>query len=149
MKFPRTRKMTSRRRFFRGEEGLTLIEVAASLVVLSIVSLYFLSYFTNSAFQSKLTNQKLSATHLANAKLHEIQNIPFEELQTEADCSKGTSYDEEKDIYVMKTEICDSASGYETRSDILYITVTTYWAPDPEHPGQFKHEVSLVGAAKK
>lgn len=131
------------------EDGFTLIEVALTLVILSVVSLYFLSYFTNGSTQSKLTNQRLSAIHLANAKLHEIQAMEFDDLQNSATCTQQSMPGETKDIYVIKTEICSTHTKYTSDPDVLYITVTTYWAPDPEQNGKYKHQESITGAAKR
>lgn len=130
------------------EDGLTLIEVAAALVILSLISLYFLSYFTNSAAQSKLSNQQLSATHLANAKLHEIQSMAFDQLQQYA--NSGNSLPEQaEDIYSIQTIVSSSHPEYPFNSDFLYITITVYWSKDPDHPEQYRHQISLVGAARR
>ncbi len=131
------------------EDGLTLIEVAAALVILSIVSLYFMSYFVNSEAQSQLTNQKLSATHLANARLHEVQAMSFDDLQGQATCARNSLPEQDKDIYVIDTQICRNYPKYTSHPDVLYITITTYWNPDPEQPDRYRHKVSIVGAAKK
>lgn len=133
------------------EDGLTLIEVAIALVIISIVSLYFLSYFTNSEAQSKLTNQKLSATHLSNAELHKVQAIPFNDLEGRLTASNCTQLPEQtsNEIYVIDTQICRNHPKYTSNPDVLYITITTSWAPDKDQPGQYKHKVSIVGAAKK
>lgn len=150
MKTALRQKRTPLRQAFAREEGLTLLEVAISLVILSIVSLYFLSYFSNSASQSKLTNQRLSATHLANARLHEIQSMEFSQLQTLASRPPGTLPDTTKDIYLLKTEVSDHNSKYISNPDILYITVTVYWLPDPSQgSGKYRHNVSITGAVKK
>lgn len=135
--------MTSR------EDGFTLIEVALTLVILSIVSLYFLSYFTNGTTQSKLTNQRLSAIHLANAKLHETQAMDFDDLQESATCMQQSLPDVTKDMYLLKTEICSTHAKYTSNPDVLYITITTYWAPDPEQNSKYKHQVSITGAVKR
>ncbi|MGG3454411.1 type IV pilus modification PilV family protein [Paenibacillus sp. FSL R7-0216] len=143
-------KKSSLRHTIAREDGLTLLEVALALVILSIVSLYFLSYFTNSATQSKLTNQRLSATHLANAHLHEIQAMEFSVLQTWANRPPGTLPNATKDIYLLTTEISDRNSKYASNPDILYITVTAYWQPDPSQgAGKYRHNVSITGAVKK
>ncbi|WP_059049930.1 type IV pilus modification PilV family protein [Paenibacillus senegalimassiliensis] len=150
MKDAQKRKKPSLRQALHREEGLTLIEIAVALVILSIVSLFLLSFFTNSASQSKLTNQRLSAGHLANARLHEVQSLPFSELQARATCSQGSLPDQSQDIYLLKTEVCSSSSKYTANPDILYISVTAYWLP--ARPGQsteFRHKVSVTGAVKK
>ncbi|WP_068779461.1 type IV pilus modification PilV family protein [Paenibacillus sp. GM2] len=139
--------MSCRRALVR-EDGLTLVEIAAALVILSLISLYFLSYFTNSAAQSKLSNQQLSATHLANAKLHEIQSVAFDQLQQYA--NSGSSLPEQaEDIYSIQAVVSSSHPDYPFNPDFLYITVTVYWSKDPEHPEQYRHQLSLVGAARR
>ncbi|MGG6314092.1 type IV pilus modification PilV family protein [Paenibacillus macerans] len=150
MRFASLSRKSSLRRAMAGEDGLTLLEVALALVILSIVSMYFLSFFTNSASQSKLTNQRLSATHLANAKLHEVQSLEFTELQTKANCSPGGLPDTTNGIYLIRTEVCRISDKYPANPDILYITVTTFWLPDPAAgAGNYRHKVSIVGAVKK
>ncbi|WP_178019896.1 prepilin-type N-terminal cleavage/methylation domain-containing protein [uncultured Paenibacillus sp.] len=150
MKSVLRQKSSSLQQTIAREEGLTLLEVALALVILSIVSLYFLSYFTNSASQSKLTNQRLSATHLANARLHEVQSMEFSQLQALASSSPGTLPDTTRGIYLLKTEVSDRSSKYTSNSDILYITVTVYWQPDPSQGlGKYRHNVSITGAVKK
>lgn len=150
MKSALRQKRSSLRQAIAREEGLTLLEVALALVILSIVSLYFLSYFTNSASQSKLTNQRLSATHLANARLHEVQSMEFSQLQALASRSPGTLPDTVRDIYLLKTEVSDRSTKYASNPDILYITVTVYWQPDPSQAaGKYRHNVSITGAVKK
>lgn len=138
------------RQTFAQEEGLTLLEVALALVILSIVSLYFLSYFSNSASHSKLTNQRLSATHLANARLHEVQSMKFSELQALASRPPGALPDATRGIYLIKAEVSDHSPAYAAHPDILYITVTAYWQPDPSQgAGKYRHKVSITGAVKK
>ncbi|MCK8487342.1 type II secretion system GspH family protein [Paenibacillus sp. MBLB2552] len=150
MKFALNPKKSPLRHTIAREDGLTLLEVALALVILSIVSLYFLSYFTNSTTQSKLTNQRLSATHLANARLHEIQDMEFTVLQTWANRPPGALPNATKDIYLLTTEISDRNSKYASNPDILYITVTAYWQPDPSQgAGKYRHKVSITGAVKK
>jgi len=142
------KRRMSRRSALMREDGLTLIEVAAALVVLSLISLYFLSYFTNSAGQSKLSNQQLSATHLANARLHEIQTMAFDALQQYA--NSGNSLPNlNEDNYSIHAKVSSTHPEYPFNSDFLYITVTVYWSKDPEHPEQYRHQISLVGAARK
>lgn len=131
------------------EDGLTLIEVALALVILSIVSLYFLSFFTNSQAQSKFTNQRLSASHLANGVLHEVQAKPFDQLKNNATCRRNSLPEQTRDIYVIDTQICDTNPAYISNPDILYITITTYWGADPAKPGEYRNKVSITGAARK
>ncbi|MGG1614444.1 type IV pilus modification PilV family protein [Paenibacillus sp. FSL K6-2441] len=137
-------------RAFAREDGLTLLEVALALVILSVVCLALLSYFSNSASQSRLTNQRLSATHLANARLHEVQAMGFSQLQTWASRSPGTLPNITRGIYLLETEVSSHHSDYPSHPDILYITVTAYWQPDPsQDAGEYRHKVSITGAVKK
>lgn len=137
-------------RAFAREDGLTLLEVALTLVILSVVCLALLSYFSNSASQSRLTNQRLSATHLANARLHEVQAMGFSQLQTWASRSPGTLPNITRGIYLLETEVSSHHSDYPSHPDILYITVTAYWQPDPSQgAGEYRHKVSITGAVKK
>lgn len=150
MKSALSQKKTPLRHTLAREEGLTLLEVTLALVILSIVSLYFLSYFSNDAAQSKLTNQRLSATHLANARLHEIQAMKFTDLLTAAHRPPGALPDKTIGIYLLKAEVSDRHAAYASNPDILYITVTAYWQPDPsQEAGKYRHQVSITGAVKK
>ena len=70
------------KRIYKKERGFTLIEVVASLTILSVIILgiYQLIIFTNETAVSN--NGQLVAIHLAKAKLEQVKNRPedfFEE----------------------------------------------------------------------
>ncbi|GJM83936.1 hypothetical protein HMSSN139_64320 [Paenibacillus sp. HMSSN-139] len=76
--------------------------------------------------------------------------MEFSQLQTLASRPPGTLPDTTKDIYLLKTEVSDHNSKYISNPDILYITVTVYWLPDPSQgSGKYRHNVSITGAVKK
>lgn len=57
----------------KNESGFSLIEVAVSLVIFSVFSLYMASSLVQSSTDSEITNQKLTALYLANLTLKHYQ----------------------------------------------------------------------------
>ncbi|MEK4325884.1 prepilin-type N-terminal cleavage/methylation domain-containing protein [Paenibacillus sp. FSL R7-0312] len=63
------------------EEGFTLIEVLAAIVILSIVSLVLTSYFTNALSYSKSNQNKTIMVNLARNALFYMEKQDFEKLE--------------------------------------------------------------------
>jgi len=57
-----------------GESGLTLVEVLASLVILTIVFISFFAFFTQSATFTKHNKEKLSAVDIAESVVADIRH---------------------------------------------------------------------------
>ncbi|UQZ33817.1 prepilin-type cleavage/methylation domain-containing protein [Paenibacillus sp. PK3_47] len=63
------------------EQGFTLIEVLAAIVILSIVSLVLTSYFTNALSYSKSNQNKTIMVNLARNALFYMEKQDFEKMQ--------------------------------------------------------------------
>lgn len=61
------------RKYIHNNNGLTLIEILAALVLLSIVLISFFSFFTQSAKFTKYNNDKLSAVQVAESVVAQIR----------------------------------------------------------------------------
>lgn len=59
----------------QSEKGLTLIEVLASLVILSIIIVSLLSIFVQSSKTNRLSKNIMNATYLAETQIEEINNL--------------------------------------------------------------------------
>jgi prepilin-type N-terminal cleavage/methylation domain len=64
------------------ESGLTLVEVLAALVILSIVSLVLTSFFTNALTYAKGNQSKTVMVNLARNALFYMEKQSFEPIQT-------------------------------------------------------------------
>ncbi|RSL32377.1 prepilin-type N-terminal cleavage/methylation domain-containing protein [Salibacterium salarium] len=58
------------------QTGLTLIEVLASITILSIVTLTFLSFFSQSMIFSERTEDELTAVNAAEKVMNIVKNNP-------------------------------------------------------------------------
>lgn len=63
------------------EQGFTLIEVLAAIVILSVVSLVLTSYFTNAMTYSKSNQNKTIMVNLARNALFYIEKQDFEKME--------------------------------------------------------------------
>jgi prepilin-type N-terminal cleavage/methylation domain-containing protein len=63
------------------ERGFTLIEVLAAIVILSIVSLVFTSYFANALTYANNNQNKTVMVNLARNALFYVEKQDFEEMQ--------------------------------------------------------------------
>lgn len=59
---------------FSSQEGLTLVEILASIVLLSIIIIYLLSFFTQSTKVNKYSKNITDATYLAETQMEETYN---------------------------------------------------------------------------
>lgn len=66
---------------FRKENGFTLLEVLAAIVILSIVSLVLTSYFTNALSYSKTNQNKTVMVNLARNALFYMEKQDFETMK--------------------------------------------------------------------
>lgn len=57
-------------------KGFTLIEILVTLVILSIILLSFMSFFSQSSLFTQKNNEKLSAINLAQETIVTIKNQP-------------------------------------------------------------------------
>ncbi|WHX99495.1 type II secretion system protein [Neobacillus sp. DY30] len=56
------------------EKGLTLIEVLASIVILSIIGVSLLTFFVQSARSNNLSKTMMDSTYVAQTQMEEINN---------------------------------------------------------------------------
>lgn len=63
------------KRYAKNESGLTLVEVLASIVILSLIVVTFLSFFINSARTTEISGDNLDASFIAQEYMEEIYNI--------------------------------------------------------------------------
>lgn len=63
------------------EQGFTLIEVLAAIVILSIISLVLTSYFTNAMSYSKSNQSKTIMVNLARNALFYVEKQDFDEIK--------------------------------------------------------------------
>jgi prepilin-type N-terminal cleavage/methylation domain-containing protein len=57
------------------QKGLTLIEVLASIVILSIIGMSLLTFFVQSARSNNLSKNMMDATYVAQTQIEEINNF--------------------------------------------------------------------------
>lgn len=60
---------------YRNEKGLTLVEVLASIVILSLIVVTFLTFFINSARTTEISEENLNASFIAQEYMEEVYNI--------------------------------------------------------------------------
>lgn len=75
---------------FKKEEGFTLIEILAALLILSIVALAFTAYFSNALTFAKSNQNQTIMSNLARNALVYMQKQNFEELQKYFDSDSAT-----------------------------------------------------------
>jgi type II secretory pathway pseudopilin PulG len=61
--------------YFSSEKGITLIEILASLVILSIIIVSLLSMFIQSSKTNNVSKRMVDATYLAETYVEEINNM--------------------------------------------------------------------------
>lgn len=61
--------------YFSTEKGLTLIEILASIVILSLIVVSFLSMFVQSSRTNNFSKRIVDATYVAETQMEEINNL--------------------------------------------------------------------------
>ncbi len=69
------RGRTMREKIIGNEAGLTLVEVLASIVILSLIVVTFLTFFINSARTTEISKENLNASFIAQEYMEEVYNI--------------------------------------------------------------------------
>lgn len=97
------------RQLHNEETGMTLVEILAAIVILSIVAVSFLSFFIQGASTNQMTTEVNEATYIVQAELEELINMAS---NGELDVS---DYPKEKDMdgYRVSTVV-----EIETLSDL-------------------------------
>ncbi|MCT2537941.1 type II secretion system GspH family protein [Aquibacillus koreensis] len=84
--------MKSKIKLLSSSKGLTLIEILASITILSIIVVTFLTFFIQSARTNTVSEDIMDATYVAQTQMEEIYNLsksPYEDAITSL-TSKGT-----------------------------------------------------------
>lgn len=120
------------------EQGFTLIEVLAAIVILSIVSLVLTSYFTNAMSYSKSNQNKTIMVNLARNALFYVEKQDFEPIKiyfrdkgnpailadqcyrTEPDTEFCESYTNIADTGVLVDVLNPTINGIQYHIDIKY-----------------------------
>ncbi len=79
----------------KNDKGFSLLEVVASIVLLSIILLSFFQIFIQTNKTAVSNNEKLVVIHLADAVLERIKLDPFTDFLERPD---GSTYNETKSI---------------------------------------------------
>lgn len=113
------------------EKGLTLIEVLASIVILSIIVIFVLLIFNQTMRTNKTSESIIDATYIAQKEMEQIYNIS---RQQKPQLSESNSYiwqqtnGDKWDIY--KKELENSEFSIEVRKkdvdDMVRILVLVY-----------------------
>ncbi|MEK4128308.1 prepilin-type N-terminal cleavage/methylation domain-containing protein [Solibacillus sp. FSL W8-0474] len=125
------------------KKGFTLLEVVASLAIISIILLSFAQIFVQSNRVANSNNEKLIVTNLADAVLQRMQNTAFstanfgDELHQLGNCNNSNYLQNisSEDIplnnknYVVKYTACQNSSiknalNNEKNLNLVKITVT-------------------------
>lgn len=116
----------------KNEKGLTLIEVIASIAIISIVLLSFFQLFIQSNKTAVANNEKLVVINLADAqlerlKLDHIVLIDLDKLDPETINKKSKSFELEKILLNSKSysvNVLASVSEAEKNLNLVNIVVT-------------------------
>ncbi|WP_342420785.1 prepilin-type N-terminal cleavage/methylation domain-containing protein [Paenibacillus sp. FSL E2-0178] len=94
------------------EEGFTLIEVLAAIVILSIVSLVLTSYFTNALSYSKSNQNKTIMVNLARNALFYMEKQDFEAMGNFFKVSDVTAAEHPKILADQCTDVAKVPCSY-------------------------------------
>jgi len=116
---------------FHNEKGLTLIEVLASLVLLSILTVSILGVFTSTARWIAKGRQETTASHYASAVLEDLRAernyIDNQDDVLAEELLSGQDYPDEMDAHITMDDLSSLHNLYN-------ITVTIYRAGDNQSP---------------
>lgn len=128
------------KRSISGEEGMTLVEVLASILLLSLIITTFLSFFIQAAKTNNRTDAVNEATFIAQEQI---------ELLTYYAATKNV----EDTLVLLKDESPKMVSGFEVKSTIQNVGGTLYSGTvevikEGEVKADAKMETRLVFRAK-
>lgn len=128
------------KRNISGEEGMTLVEVLASILLLSLIITTFLSFFIQAAKTNNRTDAVNEATFIAQEQI---------ELLTYYAATKNV----EDTLVLLKDESPKMVSGFEVKSTIQNVGGTLYSGTvevikEGEVKADAKMETRLVFRAK-
>lgn len=141
----------------RNEEGLTLVEVLASIVILSIVLTTFLLIYAQSAKTTYQSEETIDATYVAQTemeKIYEISKNSNTKRKKDLDGYNGPS--EEKitglswDVYNKKKEqfYIEVKLTEETPYEMTRVVIKVYEELDDEHPKAQMENLFMWGSEK-
>lgn len=105
---------------FSNQKGLTLVELLASIVILSIIVVTFTTFFIQSAKTTSMSSDITDATYIAQTEMEEIYHI-----------STITTYDDTIQQLKQKYQQCaNDATKLCTTIDTYYVQVTFYDSED-------------------
>lgn len=115
------------------EQGFSLIEALAALVIVSIVLLSFSQFFVQSNKTAVRNNEQLVVTYLANAELERAKNAPSSELFSAGKLSKpaaifsdtySSNFEKSVTINNQSYKIRLTATQSSDEHDIKFVTLT-------------------------
>ncbi|MDN3426944.1 prepilin-type N-terminal cleavage/methylation domain-containing protein [Microbacterium sp. APC 3898] len=128
----------------KNERGFTLVEVLASLVILSIVLMSFMAVFANTNRLAVSNSEKLVVINLADAYLERVKANPSEFISpfppTKVNESKGkalNSFEMNNKKYKVTIKVTQTADEYN-KFTLLNIVVTV-------NSESSKHKSSVEG----
>lgn len=83
---------------YKKESGFTLIEVVASIVIITIILLSFSQLFIQSNKTAAYNNEKLVAINMAEAELERLKMSPLSEHLPQIDSTKVYNFETNSDI---------------------------------------------------
>ncbi|OLS36329.1 hypothetical protein BTR22_12570 [Alkalihalophilus pseudofirmus] len=124
-----------RPRFRINNNGLTLIEVLASMVILSIVIISFMTFFSQSMMFSSKVEDRLTAVNLAEKVLVDVRTAKSIELEIHPHYKKVPSNEEtdekaylyedlNKKEYIIKVaDNIDNEIPHDLKLNLFYVDV--------------------------
>ncbi|MFC4386282.1 prepilin-type N-terminal cleavage/methylation domain-containing protein [Gracilibacillus marinus] len=105
---------------FSNQKGLTLVELLASIVILSIIIVTFTTFFIQSAKTTSMSSDITDATYVAQTEMEEIYHL-----------STTTTYDDTIQQLNQKYEQCaNDVTNLCTTIDGYHVQVTFYDSAD-------------------
>ena len=106
-----------KRSFFIKEKGLTLVEVLASIVIILIILIFFLSIFIQTAKTNETSEKIVDATYIAQTEMERFYGYS-------KTVEKSNRVNILKDVEGYTYEFVDSKEVYKINRDSYEIVVT-------------------------
>ncbi|SER85729.1 hypothetical protein [Psychrobacillus sp. OK032] len=127
----------------KNTEGLTLIEVLASIVLLSIVIISFISIFPQMTLMNTKTEDNLQAANVGKELLVELRNYKYDEFKPQVEhllsTIEGLGQEPNTKIYIGQYKSADVKTTYD-------VVITLYTTPNVIGPIQtlFKFKIEIL-----
>lgn len=140
----------ARFRYLYHQDGLTLVEVLGSIVILSIIVVTFLAFFINSARTTKVSEEMTDGLYIAQQQVEEIYNQSnhhdydqlISYLISQSDSHRSTGWIEEftmtKDDYQMTIHISPVENDTNETIDDLYTLLVKTFDQDSKQQAQLE-----------